>query len=147
MVSVGSASLQFIGIFLIFHLFLNMVPPPAINHPCTLQPLSSTIHKLSKCVVECEPLNPWRISMGVCLLRCQGIIHTERWIPWEHRPNESLQPLTPQGGRPCPPPTPTPLPQGPRGGSVTLWHPSSWWPYSQSTAAAPVLLAALLSLY
>lgn len=99
MVSVGSASLQFIGIFLIFHLFLNTVPPPAINHPCTLQPLLSPVQESSKCVVvECEPLNPWHISTGVCLPRCQGIMQAQRWIPREHRPNESLRPLTPQGG-------------------------------------------------
>lgn len=121
------------------HLFLNTVPPPAVNHPCTLQPLLSTIHESPKCVVECKPLNPWHISMGACLWRCQGITHTEQRIPREHRPNESLQPLTLQGGCPCPPPTPTLLPQGPRGGPVTLWHPSSWWLYSQSIAAAPVL--------
>lgn len=110
---------------------------PAINCPCTLQPLLSTIHESPKCVVECEPLDPWCISTGECLPRCHGTIPAE--IPWEHRPNERLQPLTPQGGCPCPPPTPTKLPQGPRRGHVTLWHPSSWWPNSQNTAAAPVL--------
>lgn len=112
MVSVGSASSRFIGIFLIFHLFLNTVPSPAVNHPCILQPLSSTIHKSPKCVVEGEPLNPWCIPMAVYQPRCQGTIHAEWWIAQEHRPR--VTPGTHSAGRlPLPSPNTNTTAAGP----------------------------------
>lgn len=115
---------------------LNTVPPPALNPLPNLQPPWSTSRKSHKHIAERERLDPCRVSLGPRLREVTG----DR----PHRaPPGSAGPTSPRSGlhraAALAHPQPPPRLQRPPVGPVTLPHPSSRRPRSQSAAAAHVL--------